>query len=123
MNDIFFFGCAKGDQSGHRMKASRYSTNDYMVANRFMYSNPWRHSIDGSLAPAGREQKQGQALLHRKNGWTAISFWDRTGDSRMGSNSAFLAKGDYTFAEMINLASAAFPEIMASFKFPIVELI
>ena len=123
MNDIFFFGCAKGDQSGHRMHKSRFSDMQYQEVARLVYSNPWRHSIDGTLAPAGCGQKQGQALLHCKDGWTAISFWDRTGDSRMGSNSAFLAKGDYTFAEMINLASTAFPEIMASFKFSIVELI
>ena len=123
MNDIFFFGCAKGDQPGHRMHKPRVSAMHYQEVGRFMYRNPWGLSLDGALAPEEREQKQGQALLHRRNGWTAISFWDRTGDSRMGSNSAFLAKGDYTFAEMINLASAAFPEIMASFKFPVVEVI
>jgi hypothetical protein len=43
--------------------------------------------------------------------WTVIAFWDRSGDSRPGSNSAFLSDGVHTFREMVILARAHFPDV------------
>jgi hypothetical protein len=95
----------------------------YQEVGRFAYTNPWGLKIDGSLAPDAIGQIEGLALLHHKDGWTAVAFWDRTGDHRGGSNSVFLAKGEFTFDEMLDLAREAFPEIMKTFKFKIVELL
>lgn len=77
--------------------------------------------IDGKLQPRieGKEAPQGVAALHKRLSrfdgatWTALSFWDRTGDKRPSSNSNFVARGDFTADEMIALAREHFPEVMA----------
>lgn len=43
--------------------------------------------------------------------WTVLAFPDRSGDTRPGSNSAFLAKGVFTFQQMIIFARAHFPDV------------
>ena len=37
--------------------------------------------------------RQGEAIIHHKNGWTALSLWDSTIDTRPGCSSTYLAKG------------------------------
>jgi hypothetical protein len=80
---------------------------------------PWQpHQIDGKLQPGcyferGRwwhkgTEKQGQALLHHKEGWTAISFWDRSVDARGGCNSTYVAEGEFTFEQMVEMAKSRF---------------
>lgn len=49
--------------------------------------------------------------MHQKKGWTAIGFWDRTGDNRGNSNSNFIVEGTYSFEDMCHLAEQAFPAI------------
>jgi len=66
------------------------------------------------------EQIEGAALLHYKDGWTALSFWDRSIDKRSGCNSNFFAQGTHTFEEMLEIARAHFPAVMARFTFKIV---
>ena len=43
--------------------------------------------------------------------WTILAFSDRTGDPRPGSNSAFVAKGVFTFRDMCNIARAHYPTL------------
>ena len=64
-------------------------------------------------------QAEGKAALHYKGGWTALAFWDRSVDSRPGSNSVFLAEGTHQFEDMVVLAQQSFPSIMQRFKFKI----
>lgn len=124
--NIYYFGCI--ERAGHYLfeppekSAHRYATT------------PWGPHPDGSLAPHENprcdfvkkffgcrcSQTQGIAALHHKEGWTALAFWDRSVDSRMGCNSNFLVEGTFTFDEMIELARQHFPTIMIRFKFPIV---
>jgi hypothetical protein len=90
---------------------------------------PWGDDIDGQLAPSKRnargfisgEAPQGQALLHVRDGWSVISFWDRSGDTRGASNSAFLVRGEHTFDEVAAIAREAFPRIWQRFPFDVVE--
>lgn len=112
---VFYFGCIGG--AGHYMHAANGST-DW----KFMESNPWGKHIDTGLCPAGPEI-EGQSLIHHKDGWTALSFWDRSVDKRGKCNSSFLAEGDFDFEQMVQLAKEHFPSVMARFKFPIVELV
>lgn len=58
-----------------------------------------------------KDQEQGRARLHLIAGWTVLAFWDRSGDRRGGSNSAFLAEGKFTFDEMCALARQHFPSV------------
>jgi hypothetical protein len=108
--------------------------------HRFLDHNPWGLSVDSGLCPYRdpqapkwkqpevEAQLQGHALLHYKDGWTCISFWDRSGDTRPGSNSAFIAnKGGMPpepipFDEMLKLSYKHFPKIFQRFGFPIIDV-
>ncbi len=93
---------------------------------------PWKgHEIDGKLQPGcfidrwghwdtSGPQIEGEALIHHKNGWTALSFWDRTIDQRYGCNSTFMAEGTFTFEEMVELAKTRFAERWSKMKFQVV---
>lgn len=78
---------------------------------------PWDR-IDNYLNP--KEQVEGWALLHHKDGWTALAFADRTDDSRPNSNSVFFFKGTFTFEETMDKVHEYFPHILSRFKFKIV---
>lgn len=90
-------------------------------------TTPWPH-VDGKLAPTiGPRQKyfqneavQGVASLTHKGGWTALSFWDRTGDSRGNSSSTFLFDETLTFDDALARARVEFPSIFARFPFEVV---
>ena len=123
---IYYFGCI--ERAGHFLwePPDRSAHRDA--------TTPWGSCPDGSLAPHENprcefvknfygcrcSQAEGIAALHYKDGWTALSFWDRSVDTRGGCNSNFLAEGAFTFEEMVELAKQYFPIIMARFKFPIV---
>lgn len=79
----------------------------------------WKaHEIDGVMQPGcpdpddrlqrrGR-QIQGEALLHHRNGWTALSLWDSSVDTRPGCSSTYIAKGMFTFEQMVEMAKKRF---------------
>lgn len=84
---------------------------------------PWRY-LDGPLAgdPAledprqpgrwdGEHQPEGRACLHHRDGWTALAFWDRSCDSRAGSSSAIIARGEHSAEEMFALFERSFPAV------------
>lgn len=82
------------DRPGHYMY---YETGDSVLSNERKRVAWQDREIDGVLQPgccwnrshsgSRRPQVEGEALLHHKNGWTALSFWDRTIDERPGCNS------------------------------------
>jgi hypothetical protein len=112
----YYFGYRQ--HRGHGLQRPDLST-DY----EFIYTNPWGVSLDGRLCPKTEEdEQQGHALLHHKDGWTCIAFWDRSGDYRRGSNSAFLMEGTHTFDEMLKLSYEHFPKIFQRFGFPIIDV-
>lgn len=86
---------------------------------------PWcrgkyRTGIDSTLCPAlDGSEPEGKAALHHREGWTALAFWDRSQDQRLGSNSAFLAQGTHTAEEILTAAREDFPSICARFTFQI----
>jgi|ERR1700722_12854775 len=117
MNPImFYFG--PWERAGHFM----HGEDGHEVWNRSELSGfPWQvdgSNIDGVLQPTCYQDPEGrwrntkeplnEAVLHQKNGWTAISFWDRSVDTRGACNSTYFAKGIYTFDEMVNLAKERF---------------
>lgn len=79
----------------------------------------WKSSeIDGVMQPgcpdpADRLQRhgprvQGEAFIHHRDGWTAISFWDSSVDHRSGCTSTYIARGIFTFDQMVDLAKTRF---------------
>lgn len=73
---------------------------------------PWGDvHVDTLLCRKG-EQTEGLARIHHKDGWTAVGYWDRTGDSRYFSNSNFVAEGTFTFEQMMEMARRHFPDVI-----------
>jgi len=79
----------------------------------------WKaEEIDGVLQPGSPDpndrlqrrgpQIEGEALLHHKDGWTALSFLDSSVDERPGCSSTYIAKGIFTFEQMAELAKTRF---------------
>jgi hypothetical protein len=117
INDLrrmFYFGCK--NQAGHGMHCSPSNQVNIDIAHNFLYDNPWRQGIDGDLCPEDKEQKEGIAVISQKDGYTALSFWDRSIDHRFSSNSNFIAEGNFNFEDMKHFAKKFFPEIMNRFK-------
>ena len=113
---MFYFGCI--GQVGHHL----WDENLHTVP-RWSKSTPWGVELDSSLCPTDEGQVQGQALIHHRDSWTALAFWDRSIDHRGGSNSVFVTSGvSYSFDEMLEMAKEKFPQVLKRYGFPIVEL-
>lgn len=97
---VIFFGC--WDQPGHGYHDRHGQWLDPEQRG------PWGNSID-SLHDYGGQVPQGTRYMAHKDGWTALDIVDRTGDSRPGSHSVFLAPALLSELDMIALALYAFP--------------
>ena len=123
IEDAYFFGCV--DRPGHFMRDA-----NLQMAERNCPS-PWRPGdIDCKMQPGCDAstraygtpdfQPEGLSLLHHHtDGWTALSFWDRSIDKRGGCNATFIFRGVFDFEEMRTLASKHFPTVWQRFKFEV----
>lgn len=116
MNDTIetlCFGCI--GQPGHYLHSRRGI--DFRLE-----STPWGSKLDGGLLTDDYYRADttptGHWREHHKDGWTAVSFWDRSGDSRPGCNTTFLAKAELTGEELIELARAQWPHVFSRPGFP-----
>ena len=121
MSDVIFYGVAGDADGGHQFYQRSGSavcvadrpplpaevSRAEMVDARWCFSAP----ILGDR-PFVDRQPQGRGFIHRVAGWTVISWWDRSGDSRMGSNAVFFVRGDHPWAEALRRAREAFPREM-----------
>lgn len=113
-----YFGCARGvwDRDvGHFW----YGQNGRRLGLSSPAGVPWQ-KVDGALAPREPnyprgEKPEGVAALHHKDGWTALAFWDRTGDSRGNSSSTFFFEGEMSFDVALVVAREKFPALFARF--------
>lgn len=98
---LFFFGA--WDEAGHYLRD---------VNGRMLWPSqigPWTlGQLDGDLQPKDPQQSQGEAMLHQADGWTALAFWDRSVDQRMGSCSVYVADAPLSFDEIVELAKSRF---------------
>lgn len=114
----FYFG--RLDQPGHYWYVGRPSTIPRS-------GGPVGLVIGGDLCPrdgverSAAESPPGLArltnLYNHQDAWTIISFWDRSGDRRPGSNSNFVVAGSVTFDAAVTIAKAAFPDLWKRFPF------
>lgn len=125
MNRVYFFGdrsIPSYSHCGHFL----YEPNGRGYVRGFTGSEdtttPWKLvELDQGLLVAAdqrgctdeRDQVQGLARLHHRDGWTALSLWDRTGDRRSGSNSAIVVEGVHGFDAMVALFEQTFPVLWA----------
>ena len=113
--DVLCFGCIGTSGAGHQLRSR---TLPHLVWD----STPWDRLIDGGLAPR-RDCVTGEYVEHHKDGWTAVAFWDRSGDSRPGSNTVFLVATTVTGAELLSAAREQWPAVFARPGFPTLTLL
>jgi hypothetical protein len=129
---MLYFG--PWDRAGHHM----FNELGESVHSQRPRDFPWdenspTNGIDCQLQPGCYKDKrdgynqhgeeiQGQALLHHKNGWTALSFWDRSVDTRGGCNSTYFAKGNFTFDQMVEMSKTRFAFRWNKMKFEVKEV-
>lgn len=77
----------------------------------------WLERSDGLLAPRAHS-RQGVAVVRTHDpGWTSLSFWDRSVESRGGSSSTFaLPVCGLGWDELLEAARDAFPEVWERFS-------
>lgn len=115
----FYFGAWGKSQLGHHLHAPGGSSS-----SRYERLLPFKpHILDAALLPPREDGEQVEGIVHRSviNGWTVLSFWDRSADSRFSSSSAFVLEGVHDFAGGLNAARVAFPEIFTRFGFELQE--
>lgn len=122
MSDVVFFGVAAGTDAGHFFYERRGATVSMtaqpplpaevnlmeLVDARWCFPVP----ISGDRPFVDRGQPQGCGFVHQVAGWTVISWWDRSGDKRMGSNAVFFVRGSHQWAEALRRAREEFPREM-----------
>lgn len=127
---VLYFGPLK--ESGHFLF---YETGERVSPHKLADTiTPWKDKIDGTIQPGmvlwrdhwikesergGRSYCYGEAVIHHKDFWTALSFWDSTVDTRPGCSSTYLAEGTFSFEEMVALAKDRFSERWNLMKFEV----
>lgn len=111
---VLYFG-AHG-QAGHYL----WCPGPYRAGFRYESKLPFGfHILDGHLIPPAEKRPLGTVYAAVINGWTVFSFRDCSGDSRPGSNSAFVLEGVWDYAPAMERARVAFPEIFNRPNFPV----
>jgi len=76
---LFYFGVWTGSDAGHYL----YKPSGHLAARDEHRALPFGwHLLDGALLPQNGPEIEG--VIHRSviNGWTVLTFWDRSGDQR-----------------------------------------
>lgn len=115
----YFFGCWNKDIPGHYL----YHQSGLIVSRSKLPKDFPLHpdALDAGFLPQ-KLQEERKLYIWRTNGWAIITFWDRSGDSRPGSNSAFILSvpRGFTDRELVLSAHNLFPEIFNRLVFPLV---
>lgn len=81
---------------------------------------PWGDELDGGLLRGTIPDKiDGQFVTENLDGWTAVSFWDRSGDSRPNSSTTFLINAIIGGDDLLKLARRQWPDLFKRPGFPI----
>lgn len=105
---VYYFG--SWGKHGHLL----YTSSGMTLSRDAEYELPaalkdWK--LDGTFAPRGPEDVNLANFVHVAK-WTVVAFWDRSDDSRPGSNSSFVIEGVKTFEEALAISREHFPEVM-----------
>ena len=129
--ECFYFGYTRG--AGHTFCTQRTQRDAYSL-EREASAALGRGGLDTALCWNSprcdrdrarhdrRDETEGRAFTTRRNGWTAVAFWDRSGDPRPACNTAFIVHGEMTFPQVIRAARVSWPQVWARFTFPVVEV-
>ena len=129
--ECYYFGCQ--GQAGHYWwkpdKSWTWDNGVRQIVGEALWNKVWP-KIDGGFCPgASKDPKkpwqrtgpevEGEALLHHVDGWSILSFWDRSVDKRGACNSNFIVRGEHTFEEVLKAARESFPQVLDRLKFEI----
>lgn len=112
--NVIFFGC---DSLPGRCNPGHY-VKDRRNPRRSYEQTPWGTALDGGLLAGVPDQVTGRVVVTKKDGWTSLAFWDRSGDSRGASNSAFMIAEDVSAERLLGLSREQWPEIFGRPNFP-----
>lgn len=111
--DWYYFGCV--DRAGHELMNKNLNYGRSYISKRDI---PFSLRIlDTGLLPENGAQIEGKGSITHINDWTIVSFWDRSVDSRQGSNSAFIVNTKMDLEEFIRKAKEVFPSLWKRFDF------
>lgn len=122
----YFTGVLPGERSGH------YCVTPERVRPYHSLRSPWGESDSYPLGDAAPTQAawpeaydryktrvypnvepEGLARVVRRDGWTLVCLWDRSGDGRHGSHASFALHADLEPAAALEQARALFPGVFA----------
>lgn len=125
--DVVFFGVAAGTGAGHYFflpgqrgfaldrdlplppSLVRHPSPD----GRWCFPAPRTPEQMRNGFPRGADDAQGRSFIHFVDGWTIIAWWDRSEDTRRGSNAVFFVRGRHPWAVAVAQAREAFPRELA----------
>lgn len=129
MLEVLYFGWSAPGGHGLRRPAPQYQDPNVSRASYASYASlsmtPWGTKLDGGLCPEKEFpdrflDKHEYIKVHRLDGWTAVAFWDRSGDTRPGSNTVFLVRCQTAAVEdILKWSRIQWPEVWARPGFPI----
>lgn len=108
MREWFYFGC--GREAGHHLFKKNKMTADHNPLTERL------QRLDGDLAPAFNRQLLYHAAFSRLGalGYSAVSWWDHTVDTRTGSNSTIFAPTLFTSKDdILYYAKPMFPWVFS----------
>lgn len=120
MTLVYFYGVWK--EPGHYLfdKHGRMMRKEIVLHKTIVDKR-----VDGGFCPPLRRyddsEIEGRAVLHNMEGWTILSFWDRSADHRLGSHSTYFLKGTYGFDEAVKTAREAYPAIWSRYGFTVTK--
>jgi hypothetical protein len=113
MDMMYYFGC--WDEAGHYLFSPDGHSMSRIMAER--YGIPFRTELlDGLFAPRYVKEDDTKTQLIYVHGWTFLAMWDRSVDTRPGSNCVFLIGGNYDEDMMWTIARQRYPKIVARLK-------
>lgn len=123
-DEVFYFGCI--GQPGHYLWSPTGGKRwfdelpeGFPDAWTFRESHSGRAYVsESSIAPRPMGP-QGAATMTRVGDWTALSFPDRSVDSRPNCVSVFMVAAPLTFAELLEEARRQWPQIFRRYDFEI----
>lgn len=110
----YYYGCIDPTRLGHYLWLP---DEPFLRITKVMVEGWPKHlwgtngsGLDAKYAPSGPE-KQSLARIAHVGEWTVLAIWDRSSDSRPGSNSAFITNSECNFSAMCARAAEHFPTV------------
>ena len=83
-------------------------------------AQPWGNAIDGGFIFDGKKRTEniGVVASTKRDGWTLVSWADRSVDTRPGSHSTFIMEAEVTPERLIEMAREQWPQVFSRPGFP-----